>query len=124
MIRPAVEQDATEVTHWSLSTPSNGFNSRLSQYPLLQTFVVEQNGPLLYVPWHPVMCIESVAVRPGITPQQYIDGLLEAKAHTEQIAQEFQFREIYTSSDYKPMIRTLRRHGYTNVPGTALRKLL
>lgn len=124
-VRPAEPSDVNQVVQWSLSTPSNGFNSRLSKYPLLQTFVVEQDGvPLIYVPWHPVMCIESVAVRPTITGEQYIAALLEAKAHTETIARELMFREIYTSSDYRPMVRTLRRHGYTDVPGTALRKLL
>ena len=121
--RPADPQDAARMAEWSVHTPSNGFDPDTATYPHLFTFAIEdKDGPILYVPTHPVLVIESVACRPGITPKQYIQALLEAKRVTEQYAQQYQMREIYTSSGYAPMLRTLRRHGYEPIVGTALRK--
>jgi hypothetical protein len=120
--RPAEPSDALNAAEWIQSTPSNNLDPAVAAYPLLYTFAVEdEHGPLLYVPTHPVLMIESVAVRPGTTPRQYIEGLLEAKSATAHQAQQLHIREIYTSSGYEPMAKTLRRHGYTPVTG-ALRK--
>jgi hypothetical protein len=84
--------------------------------------VVEKYGePILYVPVHTVLSIESVARRPGITGREYIEALLEAKSATEHLARNCGIREIYTSSVYEPMQKTLQRHGYEPVAG-ALRK--
>jgi hypothetical protein len=125
MIRPATPSDAEKYVEWSYSTPSNGFNSSFSRYPHLFTFAVDdERGPLLYAPTHPVYCIESVAVRPDITPKQYIEALLEVKAATENLARQNGIREIHTSSVYRPMVRTLCRHGYAPIVGTALRKVV
>lgn len=121
-LRSASPNDARRVVEWIQSTPSNDFDPSIAEYPHLHTFVVEEDGsPLLYIPVHPVLCIESVAARPGITGRQYIEALLEAKRATESLAGQYGIREIYTSSGYEPMIKTLRRHGYEPVTG-ALRK--
>ena len=67
------------------------------------------------------MVIESAACKPGITAREYIEGLLAAKHTTEEIARRYGIREIHTSSNYPPMLRTLQRHG-TKITGTTLRK--
>ena len=113
------------MAEWSVHTPSNGLDPDTASYPHLFTFTIEdEHGPILYVPTHPVLVIESVACRPGIEPRQYIEALLEAKRVTEQYAQQYHMREIHTSSGYRPMLKTLQRHGYEPIVGTALRKKL
>lgn len=113
------------MAEWSVYTPSNGYDPSTAKYPHLYTHVIEdEHGPLLYVPTHPVLVVESVACRPGITAKKYITALLEAKQATEEQARRNQIREIYTSSGYEPMIKTLSRHGYEPIVGTALRKKL
>lgn len=124
-IRLASEQDAINYVKWSYDTRDNGFNSEFATYPNLRTFVIEQDGePLLYLPTHPVLAVESVAVNPNITAKLFITALLEAKALTEQIARQYGFAEIHTSSTYRPMLKTLTRHGYGAIPGIALRKTI
>jgi hypothetical protein len=121
-VRAAEPRDAQLCTEWSISTPHNGFDPSVATYPHLYTLVVEDDiGPLMYLPTHPVLVIESAAVRPGITSRQYIESLLKVKTATEKIARQYGLREIYTSSAYAPMAKTLRRHGYEPVAG-ALRK--
>jgi len=121
--RPAESSDAANYVEWSYDTKENGFNSSFADYPHLFTFAIEdEHGPILYVPTHPVLVIESVACRPGIEPRQYIEALLEAKRVTEDYARQYQLQEIHTSSGYTPMLKTLQRHGYEPVVGTALRK--
>jgi hypothetical protein len=122
-IRLAKPDEATQFTEWSLSTRQNGLDPDIANYPNLRTLTIELDGePAIYVPIHPVLVIESVAVRPGLTPRQYITSLLQAKSTIEQIARGYGIAEIHTSSTYQPMIRTLARHGYEPIIGTALRK--
>jgi hypothetical protein len=122
MIRLARPDDAANVAEWSVNTPSNNFDPSTAAYENLLTLAIEDgDGPVLYIPCHPALVIESAACRPGITPRQYIEGLLQAKAETERLARQFGMREIYTSSSYEPMRKTLQRHGYSRVDG-ALRK--
>lgn len=124
-IRFAEPSDSAYMAEWSVTTPANAFDPQTAEYENLLTLVVEdERGPLLYVPFHPVLVIESAACRPGITPRQYIESLLAMKAETERIARQIGIREIHTSSGYRPMIKTLQRHGYQQIVGTALRKKL
>ncbi len=121
-IRPATPEDAAKMAEWIQSTPHNGFDPGIADYPHLMAFVVEQDGePIMYLPVHPVLCIESVACKPDINGREYIEALLKAKSLTEDMARQWGIREIYTSSVYEPMVKTLRRHGYEDVKG-ALRK--
>jgi hypothetical protein len=120
--RPAIPADASNMAEWVMSTPSNGFVSEIATDPNLYTLAIEgERGPVIYVPLRPAIIIESVAVRPNITAKEYITALLEAKSATEEIARQHGIREIYTSSSYPPMYKTLCRHGYVPVTG-ALRK--
>lgn len=121
-IREAEQADGERMAEWVQTTRQNRLDPAIATYERLYTFAVEdENGPLLYVPVHPVLAIESVAARPGIEPRQYIEGLLAAKKATEDLARQYGIREIYTSSTYAPMKKALQRHGYTPVTG-ALRK--
>lgn len=121
-IRFAEPTDAKLCAEWSVSTKHNGFNREVAESSVITWVIEDDNGPVLFVPAHPVLVIESAAARPDITPRQYIEALLEAKRETEATARQLSMREVHTSSAYQPMIRTLHRHGYVNIPGTALRK--
>jgi hypothetical protein len=122
-IRTATEADVEALAEWAFSTPENGLDPAIASYPHLTVFVVEdENGPLLYTPTHPVLAIESNAVRPGITPRQYMTALLAMKDQTESFARQYNMRGIVTSSAFPPMTKTLRRHGYVTPPGTAFWK--
>ena len=121
-VRPANPTDADNMAEWVMSTPNNGFSSEIARDPNLYTFAIEdEDGPLIYVPVRPAIIIESVAVRPNITAKKYIRALKAAKTATEEMARQYDIREIYTSSGYPPMYKTLCRHGYIPVTG-ALRK--
>src|SRR5947208_2865916 len=112
-VQLATPADAEQFTQWLGSTPHNGLDPSIATYPSLQTLKISMGGePVLYVPAHVGLIIESVAARPGITPRQYIESLLVAEQATEALARHYQLSEIHTSSNYRPMQRTLARHGY------------
>jgi hypothetical protein len=68
-IRTATPSDVEALAEWAFSTPNNGLDPAIASYPHLTVFVVEdENGPLLYTPTHPVLAIESNAVRPESRP--------------------------------------------------------
>lgn len=124
-IRTATADDVEALAEWAFSTPENGLDPAIAGYPHLTVFVVEdEEGPLLYTPTHPVLAIESNAVRPGITPRQYMTALLAMKDQTESFARQYNMRGIVSSSTHKPMIKTFLRHGYVTPPGTAFWKKL
>ena len=121
-VRDAKPSDGQNMADWVLSTPHNSFDPSIATYPHLYTFAVEDEaGPVLYVPVHPVLMVESAAVRPNITAKKYITALKEVKTAVEDMARQYGIREVHTSSGYGPMIKALRRHGYEPVKG-ALRK--
>jgi N-acetylglutamate synthase-like GNAT family acetyltransferase len=123
-VRMATPEDAEKMAEWIQRTPNNGFDPAIADYPGLMVLVVEKDGePIMYLPVHPVLCIESVACKPGISGREYIEALLQVKSATEHIARQNGIREIYTSSVYEPMAKTLRRHGYATMPGTLRKKV-
>jgi len=78
--RLAKPEDVAQFTEWSRSTPRNGFDPTIAEYPTLRALTIEKDGePLLYIPFHVALVTESAACQPGITAREYIEGLLQAK---------------------------------------------
>lgn len=125
MIRPAEDKDAAQFVTWAMQTPHSGFDGSTLSYPLLQTFTVEDEaGPLIYVPWHPVMQLEGVAARPGISGKQFIKAMDEAQEYLERVARDYRMSAILVSSTHLPTAKAYMRRGGKRVPGIALRREL
>lgn len=123
MIRNVRSDDLETVSEWAFSTRNNGLDPKIATYPHLHVVAVELDGKTkMFLPMHTALVIQSACVAPDITPREYIEALLECKAYTEALARRNELPEIYTSSSHKPMIKTLSRHGYQPVVGTALLK--
>lgn len=123
MIRDAEPKDGAQFVEWATKTPETGFDGRVLEYPLLQTFTVEdQDGPLIYVPWHPVMQLEGVAVRPGISGRQFIQAMDEAQPYLERVARGYRMSAMLASSTHLPTAKAYMRRGGKPVPGIALRR--
>ena len=125
MIRPADSNDAAQFVEWAIKTPHNGFTGSEANYPLLQTFAVEDEaGPLIYVPWHPVMQLEGLAARPGIRGKQFIAAMDEAQEYLERVANDYRMSAILVSATHLPTAKAYMRRGAKRVPGIALRREL
>lgn len=122
-VRLADAKDSEKFVEWQYATPDNLFDSRIVDYPSLRTLAVEQDGETLtYVPFHPVIVVESLAHKPEISPKQNAVALRKAQDELEAIARGYGMAEVWWMCADESLIRFAARHGYEVVPTKVLRK--
>lgn len=119
----ASPEDAAQASEWLLNTPDNLLDPAVISYPNLRTLKVEVDGEsVLYVPFHPVFCLESLGVKPGVSPRKLAYALRKAQDALEELAKAYGISEIMWACKDPSTINFSRRHGYSPMPGEVLRK--
>jgi hypothetical protein len=122
-IRQAEPKDAQQFLEFVTSTPNNLFDPDTVNYPSLQTLAVEKDGETIsYVPFHPVIVVESLAHKPGVTPREHVLGLLQVDAVLAEIAKKYGIAEVWYECADQRFVKFAKRHGYKAVKTTVLRK--
>ena len=119
------EEDMSLFAQWEFSTPDNLLDPDIAGYPGLRILAVtREEQPKIYVPFHPVFMIESLAHDPDITPMQNARALKKAQDDLEFMATSYGIKEIYWQCGDKSLIDLAVRRGYEVVTNTVLRKKL
>lgn len=122
-VRLAEEKDAVQFCEWERSTENNGFDPSIAQYPSLRTLVSEIDGePALYTPFHPVIVVESLGHKPGITPRQNAISIYRADQEIEKLARSYGMAEVWWMCADQSLIKAAQVRGYEVVQTTVLRK--
>lgn len=123
-VRLATAEDAPQAAEWMLSTPLNLFDPEIANYPSLRTLAVDIDGsPELYVPFHPVLVVESLAHAPNVNHRRNAYALLQAQKSLDNIARSYGMSEIYWMCQDQSLINLAVRHGdYRPVNSQVLRK--
>ena len=121
--RFAEPAEATQFIEWMTSTNNNLFDPSIVKYPSLRTVVVEKDGePQTYVPFHPVLVLESLAQRPGLTPRENAVGLRRLQDTIESTAKQYGMAEVWWMCADKDLIHFAQQHGYEVIKTAVLRK--
>lgn len=119
----ASPEDADQAAEWLLNTPDNLLDPAVITYPNLRTLRVDVDGePVLYVPFHPVFCLESLGVKPGVSPRKLAYALRKAQDALEELARAYGIKEIVQACKEPTTLAFSQRHGYSQMPGVTLRK--
>lgn len=122
-VRLATEKDAEEFLKWESTTPKNLFDPAIAQYPSLRTLVSEIDGePALYTPFHPVIVVESLGHRPGLSPRHNAIAIYRADQAIEQLARDYKMAEIWWMCADETLIKAAQARGYEVVQTKVLRK--
>lgn len=119
----AQASDAAQASEWLLNTPDNLLDSAVISYPNLRTLKVEVDGEaVVYVPFHPVFCLESLGVKPGVSPRKLAYALRKAQDALEELAKAYGIKEVLWACKEPSTLAFAQRHGYSPLPGTSLHK--
>lgn len=119
----ATAEDAPLFTKWITNTPLNMFDPDIAKYPSLRTLRIDVDGkPTLYVPFHPVFMVESLAHAPDVSPRQNAYALAKFHYTIEDLARTYGIAETYWMCRDQSLIKFAERHGYELVTCSVLRK--
>lgn len=122
-VRLAEAKDAVQFVDWENQTENNGFDPNIVTYPSLRTLVSEIDGePALYTPFHPVMVVESLGHRPGISPRHNAISIYRADQAIEKLARHYNMAEIWWMCSDATLIKAAQARGYEVVKTAVLRK--
>jgi len=124
-IRLAEPSDTENFTKWIRTTPNNMFDPVISTYPNLRVLAVDVNDePAVYVPFHPVMCVDALAHKPDITPRENAKAFRAIQDTLEEYAATYGMKEIWWMCKDQSLIDFAKRYDYEVVNVPVLRKKL
>lgn len=112
-VRLANESDAQNFVEWQESTELNLFDPTIATYPSLRTLAVDIDGaPVSYVPFHPVIAVESIGHKPNLSPRENAYALRKIQNALEELARTYGMAEIWWQCADPTLIELAKRHGY------------
>jgi hypothetical protein len=122
-VRLANESDAPIASEFLSTTPDNLLDPGITTYPSLRVLAVDINGtPAVYVPFHPVLVVESLGHKPGISPRENAYALKKLNDALEETARVYGISEIMWMCADDSLIEIASHHGYEVVKTKVLRK--
>jgi hypothetical protein len=102
----------------------NCFDPDILLYPRTILYTAEdQDGPLLYLPVQPVLMLESLAPRPGVSPRKEALALWKLGEMLEETSRITGIQEQYFLCKDQRVVDICSRHGFDKLEGyTILRK--
>lgn len=116
-VRLAEEKDAQNYQEWlNAASDINLVDYRVYQYPAIVTLVAEKNGdPLLMNSFHPVMMVEALAPKPGLSPMDEARALKAMFDAWKQIAAATGVKEIYFGCKDERVEKFVLKHGFEKI---------
>jgi hypothetical protein len=112
-VRLSEERDISQFVEWELSTANNDFDPAIAQYPSLRTLVVEIDGePAVYAPFQPVVALESLGQRPGMSKLRSALALRHVQDTLEAVSRHYGMSEIWFQSSDEDLVKFAEKHGY------------
>jgi hypothetical protein len=112
-VRLASESDAQNFVEWEQSTPNNLFDPSIVEYPNLRTLAVDIDGePSSYVPFHPVLAVESIGHRPDVTARGHAYVFSKVQKALDEVARKYGLAEIWWQCSDPTLVKLAQRHGY------------
>lgn len=122
-VRMASPADTDTYLEYTKSTKDNLFDPEIASYPSLRTLAVDVDGkPSLYVPFHPILVIESLSHRPDTTLRENAYAIKKAGDLVEEVAQHYGMAEVWWMCKDESLIKAAQHHGYELVKTPVLRK--
>lgn len=122
-LRAAEPKDAPQYLAWCRSTKNNLFDPGIVQYPSLLTIAIDRDAETIaYVPFHPVVVIESLAHKPDVSPRENAIGMIKAEAEILRIARAKGIAECWWMCADESLVEFALNHGYEEVKTKVLRK--
>ena len=122
-VRPAEPKDFDKIQEWMLRIVQlNLFDADIANYPQTQWLCAyDESGPLLYMPYQPVISMESLAPRPGLSPREEAMALREITKTVAYKAKECRIEEIVFACKDERVIDFAQTHGFEVLPWKVLR---
>jgi hypothetical protein len=122
-VRPAEKKDLLNIRDWMLPIAQlNLFDPDIVNYPQTQWLCAyDESGPLLYMPYQPVISMESLAPRPGLSAREEAMALREITKTVAYKAKECRIEEIVFACKDERVIDFAQAHGFEVLPWKVLR---
>lgn len=116
-IRTAEPKDAKNYSDWlKAASTINLVDYKVYEYPAINTVVVEKNGePILMNSFHPVLMMEALAPKPGLSPMDEARALKQLFDGIKNIAAATGVKEIWFGCSDPRMDVFVQRHGFEKV---------
>ena len=111
-VRLAKPEDAENYSEWlKASVPVSHADPHAALGTQAFTAVVDQDGkPVLMQTAQPVLMLEAIAPKPGISPVQSARAIREMWLAFQRVAKAYGVSEIWFGSDYKPTQDMIAKH--------------
>jgi 1,6-anhydro-N-acetylmuramate kinase len=124
-MRTTRAEDATEVGEWLCGTPNNLFDPAILEYPTLRSVSsYDEDGNVAHLPSQQVLMLESLAVKPGISPMATGQAFRDLVKGQELLASSFGIREIYFVCKDEDVVRVAESHGFERIAFPVVRMKL
>jgi hypothetical protein len=116
-VRPAEPEDSQNYMDWlAAASDRNMVDLDVYGYPACVTFTVQEGeSPILMNSQHPVMMMEALAPKPGITPRQEAIALKKLFEAVKLIAQATGTREIWFACKDESLNKFVEHHGFEKI---------
>lgn len=118
------EKDQNTFVDWVWKARDiNCFDKDILTYPRsIMLTADDDEGPLLYLPVQPVLMLESLAPRPGVSPRKEALALWKLGEQLEQISKSTGICEQYFLCQDDRVVDLCTRHGFEEMKGYRLLK--
>ena len=115
--RPAKKEDQRKFCEWALSTENNGLDPGVLTYPSTKIRVAfNRDGPLIFLPIHRPIHLESLAVRPGATNGERASAIRALFQDAINEAIQNGIGEIWYQASEDTLPEFAKKAGFEEVP--------
>ena len=115
-IRVARPEDAEQIAKWLVETPNNLFDEEILRYPTFSVVsAYNGDGNVAHLPSQLVVMMESLAVRPGASLLDAVQGFRDLVKAIELIASQRGIREIYFVCKDEDVLKIAQNHGFERI---------
>lgn len=120
-VRQAVPNDAPIYQEWAPTTKDALLDPGVLTYPSTRVLVAHHGDPVLMMPVQTAFVLESLAVKPGLSPLEEAEALKQLTKTVAYAAGSQGVREIYFLCKDERVVEFAKRHGYEEIPWKCLR---
>jgi hypothetical protein len=107
--RLAEPRDAEDCARWTIEG-GNPASTALTYPSTLTVAVDEDDEPVLYQTLHPVLMLEAMVLRPGISTLRAARGIKELYVSMKRLAESYGMKEMYLFTPYEAEQLMLEKH--------------